>query len=108
MLFATSALLLKYPRVISSGSADLWAPCLNGQSCILHTLKKCIPLPHQVCLLWAVVCSIPKCLVAVERETNNIRLKAGSNDVLAKINPNYLPSLIYLTAVLSNVPLNGH
>lgn len=73
-----------------------------------HLEEIYFPLPHQVCLLRAVVCSIPKWLVAVERETNNIRLKVGNNDVLAKINPNYLPSLIYLTAVLSNVPLNGH
>lgn len=32
--------------------------------------------------------------VAVEREAHNIRLRVGSNDVLAKVSPNYLASPI--------------
>lgn len=102
MLFATeavaSAQLLKYPRVISSGCTDLWAPYLNGQSCIQHTWKKFIPPSHQVCSLWPVV------FVAVEREAHDIRLRVGSNDVLAKVSPNYLAKLTYLTAIVEQYP----
>ena len=45
--------------------------------------------------------------MAAERETHNIRLKVGSNDVLAKVSPSYLAKPIFLTALLSDVPVYG-
>lgn len=45
--------------------------------------------------------------VAVGGETRNIRLKVGTNDVLAKVSPNYVVKLIFLTAVMRDVPVCG-
>lgn len=43
--------------------------------------------------------------MAVEGRAHSIRLKAGSNDVLAKVSPNYLADPVF--AMLRDVPVCG-